>query len=143
MVTDEITIDTRFGTFPARAEDVLTVPDGLPGFEACRRYVVVTSAALEPFTCLQGLEGTRPSFLALDPRLVVADYAAPLHAAARRRLDAQVDDPLLWLALVHLGEAAGSVNLRAPVVINPRRMLGVQLMGDDSRYTTDHRLLLD
>ena len=35
------------------------------------------------------------------------------------------------------------INLRAPIVINPRRMLGLQLVSADSPYATDHPLLLD
>lgn len=136
-------IDTRFGSFPARVEDVVTMTDGLPGFENCHRFVVVTAEALAPLTCLQGLEGARPSFLALDPRLVISDYAAMLPASDRRRLDVHEADPLLWLALVQIGEDGGRINLRAPVVIDPRRMIGLQVIDADNPYATDHPLFLD
>jgi flagellar assembly factor FliW len=139
----EMPIETRFGSFPANVEDVVTMADGLPGFESCHRFVIVTASALAPLTCLQGLEGARPSFLALDPRLVIPDYAAMLQPSDRRRLDAQADEALLWLALVQLHDEGGSINLRAPVVINARRMLGLQIIDADSPYATDHPLLVD
>ena len=34
--------------------DTVFFPDGLPGFEQVRRYVVVTAPAFEPFCSLQG-----------------------------------------------------------------------------------------
>ncbi len=139
----EMPVATRFGSFTARPEDVVTIADGLPGFAGCRRFVVVAAPALQPFTCLHSLDAGGPSFLALDPRLVVSDYAAPLPEPDRRRLDAEPGDALLWLALVRLEDDGGSVNLCAPIVINPRRMLGLQLIAADSRYATDHPLLLD
>jgi flagellar assembly factor FliW len=143
VITADTPIETRFGSFPVRTDEVVTMPDGLPGFETCHRFVIVASPALEPFVCLQGLEGPRPSFLALDPRLVMADYAATLPPSDRRRLDVQERDTLLWLAFVRLRDEDGHVNLKAPVVINPRRMIGLQLVDGEGPYSADHRLLLD
>jgi len=121
--------------------DVVTMRDGLPGFEQCRRFVVISSPDLAPLVQLQGLDGPRPSFLALDPRQVRADYGTVLAPAARLCLAAEDADVLLWLALVHLEGGRFLVNLRAPVVINPRRMLGLQVVAAESSYDTHHELL--
>ena len=138
---ETIDVVTRFGTFEADAGDVVRVVDGLPGFESCRRYVIVSSPELAPFTCLQGLDDPRPSFLVIDPRLVVAEYGVELSTAERRRLEAAAGDALLWLALVRIGDGAdASVNLRAPIVVNPRRMAGLQVIAADSPYALQHPL---
>ncbi len=135
-----LSIETRFGTFAANTADVVTMVDGMPGFERCRRFVVVAVSAIEPFACFQGLDAPRPSFLAIDPHLVEPRYRELLTAADRKRLDAADDDTLLWLVLVHLDAETPTVNLRAPIVINPRRMLGLQVLPPDSPYTIDHPL---
>jgi flagellar assembly factor FliW len=119
---------------------IVTLPDGLPGFEQCRRFVVVTSDTLRPFTCLQGLDEPRPSFLSLDPRHLVDGYAVELHTGDRARIDAVGDDALLWLAVVSVADEKATVNLRAPIVINARTMLGVQVIPSESSYTTQHPL---
>lgn len=139
----ELNIETRFGSYLADRGAVVSVADGLPGFERCRRFVVVTAPTLHPFNCLQGLDDSKPSFLTLDPRSVVEGYATGLTADDRERLDVADGDALLWLALVRLDGDRALVNLRAPVVINARRMLGVQLMAPDSPYSTEHVLPLD
>ncbi|MEZ5284188.1 MAG: flagellar assembly protein FliW [Vicinamibacterales bacterium] len=126
----------------SRPADAVTLPDGLPGFEQCRTFVVMSAPDLAPLTRLQGLDGSQPTFLALDPRLVLPDYDASLSPADRQRLGAAPDDPLLWLALVGLDGQRLFVNLRAPVVINPARMLGLQVVAADSPYSTQHELLL-
>jgi flagellar assembly factor FliW len=126
----------------ATAADVVTMPDGLPGFEWCRQFVVMSSPDLQPLARLQGLDTGAPSFLALDPRFVLPDYEPVLAAADRQRLGATDDEPLLWLALVRLEGPRLLVNMRAPVVINPRRMVGMQLVPADSPYSTHHELLL-
>jgi len=142
-VLQELSVETKFGKYLADGGAVVTLGDGVPGFERCRQFVVVTGPTLEPFHCLQGLDDSRPSFLTLDPRSVLDGYVTELPAADRERLDARADDSLLWLALVRLDGDRILVNLRAPVVINARRMVGLQLMAPDSPYSTEHLLSLD
>ena len=49
----------------------------------------------------------------------------------------------LWLALVTMDAGQGpSVNLRAPIVVNPARMLGFQDMPHNSLYPLRHPLAL-
>ncbi len=134
------TVETRFGTFPVAAADIVHFAHGLPGFESCRQFVLISAPELLPFTCLHGIEAPGPSFLTLDPRQIVAGYQSPLGAAERSRLEAAPDEPLLWLAIVHVDDLAITANLRAPIVINPRRMVGLQVMGADTAWATDHLL---
>ena len=127
------------GATPAGA--VIEFPDGLPGFEAHRRFVLVSTAALGPFTILQGLGPEAPAFGAVDPRRIVPDYAPALDATDRARLRADDDTPLVWLSLVSIGESGRvTVNLRAPVVINPATLRGIQLVHSGAEYAFDHPL---
>ena len=57
-------VETAFGAFDVAADQIVTFPAGLPGFEECRRFVVLSSRELEPFKCLQSVEGPSASFLA-------------------------------------------------------------------------------
>lgn len=131
---------TGLGTMAVASRDVVVLPDGLPGFERCRRFVVISSPDLAPLVQLQGLDSVRPSFLALDPRLVMPDYDTTLSPADRCRLAADDAGPLLWLALVRFDGERLVANMRAPVVINPQRMIGRQVIPADSPYTTHHEL---
>jgi flagellar assembly factor FliW len=134
-----VDVATRFGAFPVDLRDVVTFPSGLPGFEHCRRYVVAAASALEPFVCLHGLDDPGPSFLLVDPGHVAADYRVPLSADDLRRLDAASGDALVWRVIVNLDAEGATVNLRAPIVVNPRRMRGLQVLANDVGYPVDHR----
>lgn len=127
-----------------RSEDVLAFPDGMPGFESCRRFVVIAYGDAQPFQCLQGLDAPCPAFLTIDPTLVLKRYRRILSPADRVRLDVSDEDTLLWLAIVTLSpdETASVVNLRAPIVINPRVMIGFQVMPHHSLYPVRHPLSL-
>ena len=122
--------------------EAVTFPDGFPGFEACRHWVVMAAEAATPLRRLHALDGTDASFLAIDPRGVLAGYRCELSAADRLRLGAREDEPLLWLALVMM-EPSGAltVNLRAPIVINPRTMTGQQVLPHNCLYPLRHVLL--
>jgi len=120
---------------------VVTFADGLPGFEGARQFVLVTSATIEPFTIIQGTDEGGPSFVAIDPHRVAPGFRPALEAADRARLGEPGDGPLLWLALVTARPRTdATVNLRAPLVINPASMRGIQVVPAESPYTIDHPL---
>ena len=123
----------------ALARDVVQFPHGLPGFERCRGFVLLASDALGPLQCLKAVQGPAASFLVIDPRRVLADYRCELTDTDRRRLGAGADDTLLWLALVTIElDSTITVNLRAPIVINPSRMIGCQVVPYHCVYPLRH-----
>ena len=126
---------------PAERDAVVTFAEGLPGFETSRRFLLVTSPALQPFTLVKGIGDDAPSFLAIDPQRIEPHFAPALSAADACRLQAQPGQPLLWLALVTADTSgAATVNLRAPLVINAAAMVGIQMIDGDTRYRFDHPL---
>jgi flagellar assembly factor FliW len=136
-------IETRFGTFPVDEGSVIDFAEGLPGFEQTRKFVLLSSPELAPLHLLHHVEGPAASFLAVDPRLVLPSYRTVLGAGDRARLGVADDSSLLWLALVTMDACQGpSVNLRAPIVVNPARMLGFQVMPHNSLYPLRQPLAL-
>jgi flagellar assembly factor FliW len=124
-------------------DGVVTFPEGLPGFEDQRQFMLVDSPDMQPFTIMQGVVEGSPSFVAIDPRLVERAYPTTLDRVDLARLAAGEHDTLLWLAIVAAREdGSAAVNLRAPVVINPGTMRGIQLIALESQYRTDHPLPL-
>ena len=139
-------IDTRFGRFALDGSEVIEMAEPLAGFEHCRHYVLLSPPEIAPLVCLQGLDSGRPSFLAVGANIADPTFRGVLSAGDRQRLGlpehAAPGAPALWLALVRVGTDDASANLRAPVVINPARMLGVQVVPADSVYSTEHPLPL-
>lgn len=121
------------GGFADAESPVISFPGGIPGFQNCRRFVVIAPDELAPLRCLNALDAPEPSFLAIDPLLVDPAYDLTLRDFERARLGAP-GDPLLWLAIVTVTPEGATVNLRAPVVINIPRMVGCQFIRDNSDY---------
>jgi flagellar assembly factor FliW len=124
---------------PEIARDAVRFPTGLPGFEACRSFVLMQNDVLGPLQLLKAVEGPAASFLVIDPRRVLPEYRCELSQADRHRLGVQNAETLLWLVLVTI-ELDGTItaNLRAPVVINPERMIGQQVVPYDCVYPLRH-----
>jgi flagellar assembly factor FliW len=115
-------------------QEIVSFPHGLPGFADCRSFVVFAADSAD-FQWLTSVEGPPASFLTVDPRRIVPTLRYTISAADLARLDATDDAALLWLAIV-LVESDGtvSVNLRAPIVINPATMIGYQVTPPDTLY---------
>ena len=71
-------IVTRFGEFDAEPADVLSFPQGLPGFEPCRQFVLLSADDLHPLQCLHAVAGPPASFLVIDPRVGWRGYRCVL-----------------------------------------------------------------
>ena len=126
---------------PEIARDAVRFPVGLPGFEACRSFVLMQNDALGPLQLLKAIEGPSASFLVIDPRRVLPEYRCELSQTDRHRLGVTDAASLLWLVLVTIElDGTITVNLRAPIVINPQTMVGYQLMPSNSLYPLRHPL---
>jgi flagellar assembly factor FliW len=122
-------------------KEVVIFPQGLPGFEGCRSFVVC-AAESAPFQWLTSVEGPPAAFLTVDPRLILPSYRFVLSRHDLGRLGAHEESALLWLSVVLLEpDGAVAVNLRAPIVINPATMIGCQMMPQDCVYPLRHLLV--
>ena len=147
LAQTHLTVDTEnanaAAVAPELARDVVRFPNGLPGFEACRGFVLMTSDELGPVQCLKAVEGPAASFLVIDPRRVMPDYRCELSPADMQRLGVtnpeRIAEELLWLVLVTIElDGTIAVNLRAPVVINPHGMIGQQVVPYHCVYPIRH-----
>ena len=80
-----------------RDEDVITFDEGLVGFPACKRFVVMENEALSPFRILQSVDQRHVGFLVIDPRVIVKNYnrSIPEDAQFPRRCPRYFVGPLL------------------------------------------------
>jgi flagellar assembly factor FliW len=135
-----IELGTQLGPFTVDTGQVVSFPLGLPGFEHCRKFVVLDTEDWAPLRRLHAVD-QQVSFLVVDPRVVLPGYRCVLSQTDLVRLGAAESDVLLWLSVVSLDESGEAfANLRAPIVINPGRMLGYQVMPHNSLYPLRHPL---
>jgi carbon storage regulator CsrA len=110
-------------------------PTGCRASETCHQFVLISGPAVDPLRSSRAwVQPGRPSRRSI-PLRVAGGYRADLQASDRARLGAADGEALLWLALIcpRPGQDP-TVNLRAPLVINPRTLRGIQLITSESTY---------
>ena len=120
----------RFGFVEYAADDVLRFPEGLPGLAGCRDWVILAGRHGDAVAWMQCVSHPEVALAVVAPRRFVPGYQLRV---APRELEPLWLDSLesAWvLAIVSRTERSLSVNLKAPVVVNARRRLGRQVIGN-------------
>jgi flagellar assembly factor FliW len=140
-----IVLQTRFGEMTVDPEAVLHLPRGLMGFSNLHDFALAAlpSERYGRFQVLQSLEAPEVSFIVLPYQPSDALIAEEDLAAAYQVLGVAPEQGaiLLIVSIRKSGEAAAvSVNLRAPLLLDPKRRVGWQHVLPNPEYSVRHTL---
>ena len=112
-----------------KGEDILHLPLGLLGFEQHKKYVLLSREEESPFVWLQMLEAPHQSFLLVPPAVVIPDYSPELSQDDVTFLGLHSPEDALVFNIVTLRkDAAPTANLKGPLVINRKTLVGKQVI---------------
>jgi flagellar assembly factor FliW len=134
----------RFGTIEVEADLIITLVEGMIGFENCKRFVVVRHDGKSAFRWLQSLDVPTVAFPIVEPAEFRPDYAPTISDSDAALLNLTVETPLLVFVVVTIpsGNPRGmTANLLAPVVINGETRQGKQVIVQEDIYTTRHLIV--
>lgn len=122
---------TKLGEFDLKDNEIITFPQGVPGFENLRKFAVVSLEESAPLCWLVSLEDDAVSLPLIDPWIILEDYEVELSENELKLL--KVEDPgdlVVWTVVtIPVGKPNEStVNLKAPIVINLRSGIGAQII---------------
>jgi flagellar assembly factor FliW len=131
----------HFGEIEIREQDIYTFPDGIPGFEHDKRFVIIKLEDLDGFACLQCVDRVL-SFFVVNPFLFFPEYEFNLPDAEAKRLEAADPGDLSVWSIVTIKDRleTATINLVAPVVLNERNRRGRQVILVDPKLNTRHAL---
>jgi flagellar assembly factor FliW len=140
-----ITATRYFGGLEYEDENAIVFPEGLLGFEECRRFLLIRQADLGSLSFLQSLENPLLCFPVLPAAQVDPNFHLRLDPEHCRLLglpEAQAGyapEAILALAIVSFDEVdPPSANLLGPVVIHIQRKRAAQVVQFDSGYLARH-----
>lgn len=137
-------VTSRFGLLDIDPELALTFPDGLIGFENCRRYIVVRHQDNSAFRWLQSLDEPTVAFPIVEPGEFCAYYAPTISDSDARSLQLERDTPTILFTIITVPPSNPrdmTANLLAPLVINGLTRRGRQVIAQDEGYTTRHKIM--
>lgn len=122
----------RFGLLQRTEEETLMFSAGIFGFELQQRWLLMGDREHGSLYWLQNIEQVDLSLSVVDPREFVRDYA--LHAMRDQlRSIWNGTEQLIVLSVLTEYQDRLCLNLRNPIVINPHRQLGRQIVVADDR----------
>lgn len=131
-------VKTKLGFIDINEEEIINFKKGIPGFEHLRKFSLVSRPDTEPIKWLVSLEDPDVALPVVDPWIIVEDYSLTLEEEALADLDHPQRDRVLVLAVMDLHSENITINLLSPLVINLDKAIGVQLILDNTPYTTRH-----
>ena len=132
---------TRFGRVLIQESDVVRLPDGLVGFRGFTQFVQIPDAVVMGLSWLQCATAPELAFGIVAPPLALGDYKVEIRPGDRAALELDDERSALIYVILNRGEGGGlTVNLQGPLVFNPARRLGRQLVLTSSRYAVRYPL---
>jgi flagellar assembly factor FliW len=131
----------NFGELDIDEKKIISFPEGLPGFEEEKEFIIINNEDEEnPFCWLQSVKNPDLAFVIVDPFFVFSDYSVDLSKTVQEKLKIKDEKDVAVYSIVVVPEDLKKMtaNLLGPIVINVRERLGKQVILDDPRYTTKH-----
>jgi len=123
----------RFGEIEVEPNAILEFPAGLPAFPEMKRFTMLALNADSPFQWLQSLDDPDLAFALIEPQNHFPDYHVQIKREELAALEFGKEDKLMIYVIITLDDdpAATTVNLKAPLLINARNLLGRQIVLKD------------
>jgi flagellar assembly factor FliW len=135
-VSDRIEIATeRFGVVDADPSEVVELP-GMPGFPRARRFVIRGHDQGTAFAWMLCADEPSLAFVIANPWELVPGYAPDFSSRVLRALEVESADDLQLVAIASFSGDGATLNLAAPVAINPRTRRGMQVILESGDWPT-------
>lgn len=126
-----------WGEVEVQEKDIYQFPKGLPGFEEETEFALIPWEDT-PFIYLQSVREKELSFLLVSPFIFAADYSFELSEVDKEELGISEHVSVYSMVTIHSQANKSTMNLLAPVVLNPEKQQGKQVVLHQSGYETRH-----
>lgn len=127
-------------------QEIYNFPQGIPGFEEYHRFKLMREEN-SPLAQLLSLENGGVGFILMPPDIFFPEYCLEIPEEGKNVLglnQAQAEVPVeVWVILTNSSDVTQiTVNLCAPILLNPQKKLGMQMILNDDKYATRQKLSL-
>lgn len=136
----------RFGDVDVEENRIIHFVEPILGFEKSHRYVILDHAEDSPFKWLQSADEPELAFVVTNPKFFGIDYEFELSDELASQLTLEAADDALVLTIVNIPQedpGKMTTNLLGPIVINQNLRKAMQVVLNDTGYSTKARLIPD
>ncbi|MCY6483657.1 flagellar assembly protein FliW [Clostridium aestuarii] len=123
-------------------KDIITFKNGFPGFKDLKKFIMFPVEDNTMFSILHAIEDEQIGFIVVSPFDVMKDYELNLDDEIIEKLKIKNSEAVMIVNTVTLSSKIEDIttNLRAPIVINTKEMLGEQLILNNENYLIKYPL---
>ena len=124
----------RVGEFEYDENKIIEFPQGIPGFDDFKKFVILIKENLPYFLILHSIENENLMFILTDPFLFLKDYSFELSDEELEFLELNKNSKLgkdfIVLSIVTVRQEVKnfSLNLKAPIIINLKKKIAKQVI---------------
>jgi len=126
----------HFGEIEVDEKGIVDFPEGLPGFEDVKKFILLGSSEDSPFRWLQSVDRPELAFVVVNPFLIKKDYDIYIPDNVLGHLGIKNTEDMQVYSIVVVPEDISkmSMNLKAPGIINVKEKMGAQVVLDTDLY---------
>jgi len=134
---------SRFGEIEIAEEEILEFPEGLLGFNAFRRYVILNTNEGSPFRWLQSVDDGSLAFIIIEPINFMFSYDLEISDDDAHFLGLTNPEEVILFAIVTIPENPQDMtaNLQGPLVINGKTRKGRQVISNNPDHLLKTKIL--
>ncbi|GAB6167717.1 flagellar assembly protein FliW [Clostridium carnis] len=124
-------------------DEIVTFKKGIPGFEDLKKYVIKKVSNESPFSIVQSIENKDIAFIVISPFDVESTYEIELSDEIIKKVEVVSPEDIMLYSIVTLNSKVENItaNLKAPLVINIKKKIGEQFIGDKEIYQIKHPII--
>lgn len=132
-------INTKFfGEIDVNEEQIIQFPNGIPGFEQEKEFVLLDINEEGTYSSLQSVNNAGVALVVSNPYLFFSDYEFDLDHNTVNLLNIDSHEDVMVLSVLTIKDPfkETTANLQAPIIINHKKNKAKQLILNDTNYQT-------
>lgn len=136
----------KFGEIEIDEGKILAMPEGLPGFDGYKKFVLLEDPKTAPFCWFQSVEEANLALVIMDPRVFKPDYEFGLEEILKKLgwADIGPENILIYVVINISGQSDDkqiTANLMGPILINTVANTAIQVVLSDTGYSCQYNIL--
>ncbi|HOT77234.1 MAG TPA: flagellar assembly protein FliW [Candidatus Wallbacteria bacterium] len=132
-----------FGEIEIEENKIITLVDGMLGFEKLKKYILIPHGQDNMFKWLQSTEDAAVCFLVVEPVSFMFNYSLEIADDVVDRIKIRTPEDVIIYSIVVIPEEPSkiSANLCGPIVINAVNRMGAQVISSNPEHQVKHYII--
>ncbi|WP_164218347.1 flagellar assembly protein FliW [Virgibacillus sp. YIM 98842] len=132
-------VQTKYlGEAEIESSNIIKFAAGVPGFNEEKEFILMDIPGNDGFQILQSIKSANTAFIVTNPHQIYPDYTFDLDENTQNMLQIKSEKEVVVFTILTIKDPfqESTLNLKAPIIINPVSRLGKQYIINADHYPT-------